>query len=292
MDIHLAQTFIAVAQSGSLIAAAKALHVSQTTVTARIKNLETQLRCTLLIRNRSGAHLTENGQRLLPYAHQMIQIWEASKRDVPAPSETSEVLTIGCEQSLWNPLLSAWVSVICRSFPDIALRTIVAESDRLNRDIKAGFIDIALVHLPAYATNVCVEHLLDEKLIMVTSRSARTRSARMRSARLPADEYVYVDWGQEFAEQHDAAFPELIQSRIYFNFGPAALQYILKEGGRGYFRTRVVNRHLNSQDLHRVVDTPEFSYPVYILHRKAPTETVILCVEKLRNLAKSESNWF
>ena len=40
MDIELARTFLAVTRYGSFIAAAEHLCVTQTTVTARIKNLE------------------------------------------------------------------------------------------------------------------------------------------------------------------------------------------------------------------------------------------------------------
>ena len=62
MDIELARTFLYIVRSGSFIAAATRLHVTQTTVTARVQNLESQLGCSLFVRNRAGAvsytHLT------------------------------------------------------------------------------------------------------------------------------------------------------------------------------------------------------------------------------------------
>ena len=47
MDIELARTFLEIVRSGSFMAAAERLHVTQTTVTARVHNLEGQLGCRL-----------------------------------------------------------------------------------------------------------------------------------------------------------------------------------------------------------------------------------------------------
>ncbi|MGO3453167.1 MAG: LysR family transcriptional regulator, partial [Marinomonadaceae bacterium] len=52
MDIELAKTFIEIMQSGTFAKAAERLHVTQTTVTARIHALEASMNCSLFIRNR------------------------------------------------------------------------------------------------------------------------------------------------------------------------------------------------------------------------------------------------
>ncbi|MFA3791872.1 LysR family transcriptional regulator [Aliiglaciecola sp. SL4] len=278
MDIGLARTFITVAQTGSFVAAANQLHVSQTTITARIKNLERQVQCTLLTRNKSGAHLSESGRRLLPYAHQLVQTWESAVRDLPVPQESTQTITIGCEQSLWNPLLSEWVGSIRQANKLVAVRVVISDYTMLNRDTKAGLIDIAIVHLPVYSNSLGIEHLVDEKLILVgTSTDAN---------------YVYVDWGDDFKRQHNLAFPELIENHTYFNYGPAALQYIIKEGGRGYFRTRVINRYLKSALLKKIDSAPEFSYPVYLIYRKPVIENIEDYINPLKELAVRTNNWF
>ncbi|HEY9268731.1 MAG TPA: LysR family transcriptional regulator [Methylotenera sp.] len=50
MDINLIRTFIEITKTGSFISAAERLHVTQTTVTARIHTLEDQL-CQCLFRS-------------------------------------------------------------------------------------------------------------------------------------------------------------------------------------------------------------------------------------------------
>jgi len=79
MDIDLARTFIDIVRTGSFIATAERLHITQTTVTARVHNLEAQLGCRLFVRNRAGARLTEQGERFMRYASQLVQTWDAAR---------------------------------------------------------------------------------------------------------------------------------------------------------------------------------------------------------------------
>ncbi len=44
MDIELARTFLAIVSAGSFVRAAERLHVAQTTISARVRSLEEQLR--------------------------------------------------------------------------------------------------------------------------------------------------------------------------------------------------------------------------------------------------------
>ena len=83
MDIELARTFLVIVRCGSFIAAAEQLCVTQTTVTARIKNLEAQLHCSLFVRNRAGASLTVHGEHFVHYAHQLVHTWEAARTALP-----------------------------------------------------------------------------------------------------------------------------------------------------------------------------------------------------------------
>ncbi|MEF9605994.1 LysR family transcriptional regulator, partial [Paracoccus sp. PXZ] len=63
MDINQARTFLEVVHSGSFVAAADRLNVTQTAVSARIRTLEESLGRRLFIRNKAGARLTPAGER-------------------------------------------------------------------------------------------------------------------------------------------------------------------------------------------------------------------------------------
>ena len=132
---------------------------------------------------------------------------------------------------------------------------------------------------PEYWPRLQVEQLLEEKLIQV---------------RLPAlpEPYVYIDWGSDFRRQHDSALPDKAKAVLSFNLGPLALQYILQNGGAGYFRTRVVQSYLDSGVLERVPKAPEFSYPTFLVYsRDRDSQVLQQAFELLRQLVQRDSDW-
>ena len=279
MDIELARTFIEIARSGSFVAAAQRLHVTQTAITARVQNLENQLGCTLFVRNRAGARLTANGEKFVVYANQLVQTWEAAQRDLPLPEGYHNMLRVGGEISLCNPLMLDWVRALRAAIPDHAIRAEIAEGPSLLRQIEQGVLDCALVYQPAYWPELQVEQLLEEKLIQVCLPG------------LP-EPYVYIDWGEGFRQQHDAALPDKARTAISFNLGPLALQYILDCGGSGYFRRRVVQSYLDRGLLERVAAAPEFSYPTWLVYSRERDSAVLQrALQVLREVAGRDTDW-
>ena len=279
MDIELARTFLEIVRSGSLIAAAERLHLTQTAISARVQNLEGQLNCKLLVRNRAGARLTADGEAFIVYANQLVQTWEAAQRDLPLLQGYHNVLRIGGEVSLCNPLMLNWVRCLRQLMPGHAIRTEIADGASLQRQLELGVLDAALVYQPVYWPGLQVEQLLEEKLIHV------------RLVDNP-EPYVYIDWGEDFRRQHDAALPDQARAAVSFNLGPLALQFILDSGGSGYFRTRVVQSYLDSGVLERVEKAPEFSFPTYLLYaRDRDSAALQQACAVLREVIASDNDW-
>lgn len=279
MDIELARTFLHIVHSGSFVGAASRLHVTQTAVTARVQNLESQLGCALFTRNRAGAKLTSDGERFVGYASQMVQTWDAARRDLPLPEGVSETITLGAEVSLSNPLLLQWATQIRKIFPNHAVRVEVGEGAVLQSKLERGLLDAALVYRPEYWAGMQVKKILEEKLIQISS----TRNS---------EPYVYVDWGLDFRREHDAALPDKARTIMSFNLGPLAMQYILQCGGTGYFRTRVTRRALSEGRIEIVKDAPEFSYPVFLVYsRERQSDVMEQLISLLQEVIEEEADW-
>ncbi len=279
MDIDLARTFLEIVRTGSFMSAAERLHITQTTVTARVQNLEGQLGCRLFVRNRSGASLTSHGERFAGHASQLVQTWEAARRELPLPEGAASVLTLGAEISLWNPLLLRWVSALTTGLPGTALRTEVGEPRSLQERLEQGVLDAALVHQPDYWPGMQVEQLQEEKLILVRTPYAETP-------------YVYVDWGPHFRQQHDAALPEKARAAISMDLGPLAIHYLIQHGGSGYFRTRVVQPWLDQGVLEKVPQAPEFSYPLFLVYsRRNQSPLLHQAFSMLKDVLTEQDEW-
>lgn len=279
MDIDLARTFLEIVRHGSLAAAAQKLFVTQTAITARVQKLESQLGSTLFVRNRAGAKLTANGEAFVVYANQLVQTWEAARRDLPLLDGYHNVLHIGGEVSLCNPLMLSWAAELREKIPGHALRMEIRDGENLLRQLELGVLDAALVYQPEYWPGLQVEQVLEEKLILV------------RAPNRP-DPYVYIDWGPDFRRQHDAALPEKAKAALSFNLGPLALQYILEHGGSGYFRTRVVRSYLETGALEAVTKAPEFGYPTYLVYaRERDSATLQQAFDLLRQVIATDDDW-
>lgn len=171
------------------------------------------------------------------------------------PAGRRAVFAVGCEVSLWDPMLLQWLLWMRLAAPHLAVRTEVGFPDDLLDKTASGVVDIAIVYAPQQRPNLRIELLFEEKLVMVTT------AKRLRSQR--PDDYVYVDWGPDFATQHGIAFTELSNAAVKIGIGPLGREYLIHAGGTGYFRLDVVREHLENGRLRRVPDMPEFLYPAY-----------------------------
>src|SRR3546814_13139818 len=105
MDIAAARTFLEVLKTGSFVAAAANLNLTQTAISARIRVLEEQLNRSLFVRNKAGVRLTPAGEQFHRFAITLVQVWERARQQVALPAGRDTVVTIGGEHSRGNPLL-------------------------------------------------------------------------------------------------------------------------------------------------------------------------------------------
>jgi len=259
MDIALAKTFLEIAETGSFVAAAGRLNVTQTAVSARVHALEEQLGRRLFIRNKSGARLTPAGERFVRHATTLVQVWDRARQQVGLPQGRVDIASVGAEISLWNPILADWLVWMKHEAPDIALRAEVDTPSRLLEAVHSGALDMAVLYdPPPQGGSSVVELLTEEKLVMVTTDADGERG--------PPEDYVQIDWGASFQASHQAAFPEISSPGVLISHGPLALLYLTRVGGAGYFRLSAVRPYLESGRLHRVADAPEFSYSVHMVY--------------------------
>ena len=259
MDIALAKTFLEIVETGSFVAAAGRLNVTQTAVSARVHTLEDTLGRRLFVRNKSGARLTAAGERFVRHATTLVQAWESARRQVALPQGRTDIASVGAEISLWNPLLVDWLAWMKHEAPDIALRAEVGTPSRLLEALHDGALDLAVLYdPPPQGSTTVVELLHEEKLVMVTTGQG--------GALGDLEDYVHVDWGPSFQRSLHAAFPLLGSPGVSVSYGPLALIYLTRVGGTGYFRLNAVRPYLESGALHLVASAPEFSYSVYMVY--------------------------
>jgi len=281
MDINLARTFLEIVACGNFVRAAERLHITQTAVSVRVKTLEELLGRKLFVRNKAGASLTPAGEQFLRFAPTLVQVWERARNQVAVPPGLRAMVAVGGELSLWNPLLLDWLIWMRRTAPQLAIRTQVGLPEGLMNQVTEGILDIAVMYVPQHRPGLKIERLMEEKLVLVTS--TRGRQPRRSS------DYVFVDWGPEFAAHHNLSFPELSNPGTFVGLGPLGLQYILKAGGLGYFRLNVVQPYLRNGRLRLVRGAPEFLYPAYAVYSEsADPKALMPALAGMRHVASAK----
>ncbi len=149
IDLTHLKYFRTIAQCGSMTAAARVLKVSQPTITVAVKNLEEELKTTLLQRNRNGVTLTSTGQELLRYAHEMFDLLDRAEQSI-AGLETEEAgrFVIGCHESLCAYFLPEFMIGFLRDAPRIEVSLWNGTSAAVVDAVVAREVDFGLVVNP------------------------------------------------------------------------------------------------------------------------------------------------
>ena len=282
MDTELARTFLTVVAAGNFISAAERLHVTQSTVSARIHSLEEQLGCALFIRNKAGTTLTPAGQQFQKHASTLVRTVEQARHDVGVPRGFRAALTVGGRFGLWEQLLLRWLPLMRETAPDVSVRAEIGMEADLMQGLVEGRLDIGVMYTPQSRPGLKVEPLLDEKLVLVSTDS-EGRSE-------PGPGYVYIDWGSEFYAKHSASFPDYIGPALTANIGWLGLQHILENGGSGYFPMRLARPYLENGRLVGLPGAPEFSLPAYVVYpAEGDPELLDKALNGIRRVAAAHS---
>ena len=85
MSVEQLQTVVAIAEEGTLVAAARRLHLTQPPVTRRLQALEEELGVRLFLRRPRGMTPTEAGETFLDHARAILRAVEAARHAVGPP---------------------------------------------------------------------------------------------------------------------------------------------------------------------------------------------------------------
>ena len=178
------------------------LHVSQSTVSARIRTLEEQTGQVLFQRLKNGAVLT--GPRT---AHGPLRGYRGprvgARAAIPLARGNRSASSARWGSSPFSPSGSPteWIGWVNERHPEIALRVEAGDSESLMRRLDDALIDIAVAFRPRTKPGFKIETLYTDKLILVSS------DKRGLDKSWP-DDYVFVDWGESFRAAYADAFPE------------------------------------------------------------------------------------
>ena len=145
MTLKQLEAFYWAASAASFFVAAEKLHISQSTLSKRIAELEGQLRHPLFDRSGQRAALTEQGRQLLPMARRMLELAD----DMAMTMSGSSALRGHCRFGVGELAALTWmpdlVARLRADHPELVLEPCVDLGAALERRVESGELDFAVV---------------------------------------------------------------------------------------------------------------------------------------------------
>lgn len=260
MDTDLLKTFLEVTKTRHFGRAAEHLFLTQSAVSFRVRQLESQLGNSLFTRQRHNVQLTAAGERLLPYAEAILQTWGRAKQDVALTEEYNSQITIGASALIWEfDGISNWINGIYDTVPGLALRLESIPRQDLAKSLLDKSVDLFITSEPPKIDGIRVFKIRDYQLQLVS----QVQNCTMSSIHiLPL---VYLDWGARFAIQH-SKISELQKTPILHSHSSRmALDYLITHPSVGYLPAPVINQSVENKELYVVEDAPIMEQALYLV---------------------------
>lgn len=187
--------FYYAAKCGSITGAAEMLLSSQPNVTRAIKNLESELECTLFFRNSRGVTLTPQGEVLYRRVCKAFELIETGERELRKSLEQGTV-NVGTTEISLHCFLLPVLKEYRRIYPGIRIKITNQSSAQAMADVKNGITDFALVTSPdSVPASLDIRQIATVKEAAVCSRvfsSLKGRTADIKELK----DYPLISLGQ------------------------------------------------------------------------------------------------
>ena len=149
MELRVLQYFLAVAREQSISGAAKALHLSQPTLSTQLKALEEELGKQLLIRKTPGSRkvlLTEEGMILRKRAEKIMSLVRRTEQEITLAEETiAGDIYIGAGETDGIRLLTRAAQTVQCQYPNIHFHISSGDGKDVLEDLDKGMLDFGLL---------------------------------------------------------------------------------------------------------------------------------------------------
>jgi len=173
MEIRHLQTFITIVELDGFTKAAEHLGYAQSTITAHIQILESEMGEVLFDRLGKKVVLTSVGKKLLPYAKQMLNVYREIRNITSDENDVSGDLIIGAGESLSIYRLGKILKEYKKSFPKVNIILKGAICSDLRSKLHRGELDVIFTIEPKIIDkDLVVKNLKDECMVIIGAPDA------------------------------------------------------------------------------------------------------------------------
>ncbi|HWW08016.1 LysR family transcriptional regulator [Collimonas sp.] len=288
MNTHDIEAFVAVVETGSIVAAATRLHLTQPGISRRVQSLEDRLGVALLERQSKPLKPTAAGREVYQRGRRVLGSVADLLAGVESGSETSGEFRLGIAPFLAELALTQPIDRLRSEFAKLTLRITTGWSPTLLMLLESNAIDAAAVVLPddVMPPNTLSTHLLSHQMpVIVAQREAPLRKGRLSLPELASQAWVLNQDGCGIRRsiRHTLDAVRLPMVVAVETFGTELQLSLVARGvGIGMVMPGALARSAFRDQL-RVLQVPEFKAGVntWLVHARTPGR-LAAPIERLR----------
>ncbi|WP_419770371.1 MAG: LysR family transcriptional regulator [Candidatus Marinarcus sp.] len=175
MDSSLLKVFVAVANEKSVSLGAVQIKLSQSNVTLRIKQLEKNLGYALFHRVPKGVILTKEGEKLYPFALEIVKKVEEAELYMRNISH-QETLRIGTSQANAAIRLLRFIEKLKKKYPNMELEFFTSGTPQVIDELLDYKIDVAFITGNPNHKDIMVLRKFNDDLYLVESNTKKSQN--------------------------------------------------------------------------------------------------------------------
>lgn len=282
MEFEQLRAFYILAQTKNFTKAAEMLHLVQSTVTMRIKQLEERVGKPLFIRDKRSVEITQAGLTLLPYAERILKLANEGLNEVSALHPYEDYLSVGSLNSIWTFSLEPILKEYHTRYPQIAVRTKTGHSADVVQFLLDNLIQLGIVYVPPTLPNFEVIPCYEDEIILIGAPDHPiTRLGKIDTSELATLPLVYMQWGPPFNDWIREALPSNYVPKLHIDKAELAIDLIREKVGVGLVIRSCVKNELASGVLQEIE----------LLGNKPPKRSAYIVLPKEKKKRPSVEKW-
>lgn len=208
------EAFLAACRNESISKAAAELYISQSSLSTRLRTLERELGCTLMVRSKGSRTLTltPEGRRFLELARQHRDIEDQMR--ALARSTPAQRLRVSSLSSIGSYLLPPVYQQFALRWPDIQLEIQDLNTRDACRLIERGELDLTFSAMWIHSEEISAIPFLSEPMCFVCAAGAPYPDP-VSLAELSPENEVYSSWSAELDLWHQTVLGSIKTSRVH-----------------------------------------------------------------------------
>lgn len=211
MELRNLITFIHVAELGSFTKAAEQLGYSQSTISFQIKQLEDELGCLLFERINHTITLTQRGEELVDYAHQIRALTEEFKENIEEEKKCAGHIHLVTPDSLCDAMITRDYIDFHKRYPDISVKFTTADTSVMFDMLDHNEADV-IITLDSHSYHKDYVIAKEEPVSMHFIANPNSRFAGVKNLSIKDiinEPFVLTEYGQGYRRVFDKKLAEM-----------------------------------------------------------------------------------